>query len=201
MRSTSANCRPISQARVQRALRVLEHHLAGPCPLAPRHRDQVLAGQQHLAGLRRADAGQHAPKRGLARATLTHQPQRLAGRQRHADAIDRLDRAPLAQRPGAADGEPCGQPRRVQQRSRGKPQAGGFLGLCRPERQAGRRRQAGGCGMRAARREAAAGLRRCRPPAGARVSAAGVRPGPAVAGSAAAPGCKGARGGPAPLRA
>ena len=90
--------------RVKRGQRVLEDHRDGLAvdllPLRFRHPQEVLAAQQDLAGgddgRRRVDEVHH--RRGadaLARSALAEDGEGLALVDRPADAVDRLDRAPL----------------------------------------------------------------------------------------------------------
>ena len=81
--------------RVERGVRVLEHHLhvvAGRAALRPAHRAQRGAAQPHLAlgGLLQPD--DHPAQGGLAAARLAHDAQRAARGDLQADARHRLDR-------------------------------------------------------------------------------------------------------------
>ena len=91
-------------ARVEARVRVLEDHLelAPPLPqVLALERQEVLAVERDRARQRLRDAHDRPADRGLARARLADEPERLAARDGERDAVDRVDPAgPAAQDAG-----------------------------------------------------------------------------------------------------
>ena len=97
--------RPDAEHRVQRHHRILEDHRDAPAAevahLARRQPDEILALEQDAAADDPAGRIDEAEDREagdrLARAGLADEPQHLAAADLEADAVDRLDDAPLGE--------------------------------------------------------------------------------------------------------
>ena len=101
------DCLTHREPRIQRAERILEHHLDAP-PIGPQcfvaQGAQVDPVEDHLALLRAHQLHDGAAQRGLAAAALTDQTERFALGDGEAHAVDRHQRRgrPLKQRAGLA---------------------------------------------------------------------------------------------------
>src|SRR5206468_343481 len=104
---------------IQGPERILEddlHPLARQPQLARRQRDEVPPLEPDAPRTRLDQPQDQARRRGLAAARLADEAQRLALREREADAVDRVDHAPATGEPRAADVEPLLQPGDLEER-------------------------------------------------------------------------------------